>query len=81
MERLTKRRLQLDTVEAYACICAYATCSCSCDTCYCLCDLPYNPTVSVRNNAYNNNIEGAKKKHQLKPRINSKLTVVSNPQY
>ena len=23
MERLTKRRLQLDTVEAYACICLY----------------------------------------------------------
>ena len=65
MERLTKRQLQLDTVEAYACICAYASCSCSCDACYCLCDLPYNPTVSDRNDAYNNNIEGAKRSINL----------------
>ena len=35
MERLTKRRLQLDTVEAYACICLYGVCSCMCAVCYC----------------------------------------------
>ena len=59
MERLTKRRLQLDTVEAYARICAYASCSCGrCSTCYCLCQSPYNPSASDGADARNKITDG-----------------------
>ena len=65
MERLTKRRLQLDTVEAYACICLYGVCSCMCAVCYCYCtgkyvkeldkNMQYNGATGEASNSVNYN--------------------------
>lgn len=52
MNRLKKNRSRLDSVEAYACMCAYVACSCKCDGCYCVCQ-PYNPMETDAEKAFN----------------------------
>lgn len=52
MNRLIKKRQRLDSVEAYACMCLYASCTCSCGTCYCGCQSG-NRTATDRIDALN----------------------------